>query len=69
MLNCHEYDLKNRVPEGRIPSRTVGLVIEASKHQNELMEDRGLANNNQPSQEDCNIYAEATGSPLPHKMI
>lgn len=25
-----------------------GLVIEASKHQNELMEDRELANNNQP---------------------
>lgn len=64
MLNCHEYDLKNRVPEGRIPSRTVGLVIEASKHQNELMEDRELT-----SQEDCTIYAEATGSPLPHKMI
>jgi len=49
MLNCHEYDPKNRVREGRIPSRTVGLVIEASKHQNELMEDRELANNNQPT--------------------
>lgn len=48
MLNCHEYDPKNRVLEGHIPSRTVGLVIEASRHQNELLEDRGLANNNQP---------------------
>ena len=38
-----------RVLEGKIPPRTLGLVIEwASQHQEELLQDWFLAKNNQP---------------------
>ncbi|MEW6606948.1 MAG: DUF4160 domain-containing protein [bacterium] len=38
-----------RVLEGKIPPRSLGLVVEwASQHQEELLQDWDLAKNNQP---------------------